>query len=80
MFDRYCVTARSMPFWCVQNPLGDPFGGPVQPKQDSLVTAKMLAKACKAGLIEMTSYHDDDLVPWDPAHPEDDLDPKSFAY
>ena len=27
MYDKYCVTARSMPFWCVQNPLGDPFGG-----------------------------------------------------
>ena len=80
MYNKYCVTARSMPFWCVQNPLGDPFGGPVQPKQDSLETAKMLAKACKAGLIEMTSTHDDDLVPWDPAHPEDDLDPKSEVY
>ena len=79
MYNKYCVSARSMPFWCVQNPLGDPFGGPVQPKQDSLDTARMLARAKKAGLIEMTSYHDDDLVPWDPEHPEDDLDPKSFA-
>ena len=80
MFDKLCVNARSMPFWCVANPLGDPFGGPVQPKPDSLDVAKMLAKACKEGLIEMTSTHDDDLVPWDPEHPEDDLDPKSEVY
>ena len=80
MFDKLCVNARSMPFWCVANPLGDPFGGSVQPKPDSLDVAKMLAKACKEGLIEMTSTHDDDLVPWDPEHPEDDLNPKSEVY
>ena len=32
------------------------------------------------GLIEATSFHDDDLVPWDPARPNDDLDPKSETY
>ncbi len=80
MYDKLCVAARSMPFWCVANPLGDPFGGPVQPKPDSIDVAKMLAKACKEGLIEMTSTHDDDLVPWDPEHPEDDLDPNSDVY
>ena len=80
MYDKLCVKARSMPFWCVSNPLADPFGGPVQPKIDSLEVAQLIADAKKAGLIEMTSYHDDDLVPWDPEHPEDDLDPKSAAY
>ena len=25
MYDKLCVSARSMPFWCVGNPLGDPF-------------------------------------------------------
>ena len=80
MYDKLCVKARSMPFWCVANPLGDPFGGAVQPKADSLETAKMIARAKKAGLIEMTSFHDDDLVPWDPARPEDDLDTKSETY
>ncbi|MBP5286139.1 MAG: hypothetical protein ILO34_08565 [Kiritimatiellae bacterium] len=80
MYDKLCVKARSMPFWCVANPLGDPFGGPVQDKPDSLEVAKMLAKAAKAGLIEMTSAHDDDLVPWDPKRPNDDLDPKSEVY
>lgn len=80
MYNKLCVTARSMPFWCVANPLADPFGGPVQPKPDSLDVAKMLAEARKEGLIEMTSAHDDDLVDWDPEHPEDDLDPKSAAY
>lgn len=80
MFDKMCVAARSMPFWCVANPLSDPFGGAVQPAPDALDVARMLAKAAKNGLIEMTSAHDDDLVPWDPAHPEDDLDPKSDVY
>ena len=80
MYNRLCVTARSMPFWCVSNPLGDPFGGPVQAKPDPLEVAEMLARAKREGLIEMTSCHDDDLVPWDPDHPEDDLDPKSEAY
>ncbi|HOH30805.1 MAG TPA: hypothetical protein PLC40_14095, partial [Candidatus Hydrogenedentes bacterium] len=80
MFDTMCVAARSMPFWCVANPLSDPFGGAVQPAPDALDVARMLAKAAKNGLIEMTSAHDDDLVPWDPAHPEDDLDPKSDVY
>jgi xylose isomerase len=74
------VTLRSMPFWCVGNPLGDPFGGPVLPKIDSLEVAKLLAEAAKDGLIEATSFHDDDLVPWDPEHVNDDLDPKSEVY
>ena len=74
------VTMRSMPFWCVGNPLGDPFGGPVLPGIDSLDVAKLLAKAAGEGLIEATSFHDDDLVPWNPAKPEDDLDPKSEVY
>ena len=39
------VTLRSMPFWCVGNPLGDPFGGAVLPKIDSLDVAKLLAAA-----------------------------------
>ena len=71
------VTLRSMPFWCVGNPLGDPFGGPVLPKIDSLQVAGLLADAAKEGLIESTSFHDDDLVPWDPEQLEDDLDPMS---
>ena len=74
------VTFRSMPFWCVGNPLSDPFGGSVLPKIDSIQVAKLLAEAAKAGKIEMTSFHDDDLVPWNPSAPEDDLDPKSDAY
>ncbi len=72
-------TLRSMPFWCVGNPLSDPFGGSVLPKIDSLDVAKLLAEAAADRLIEATSFHDDDLVPWDPAHPEDDLDRSSPA-
>ncbi len=74
------VTLRSMPFWCVGNPLGDPFGGKVLPGISSVEVAKMLAWAAGENLIEATSFHDDDLVPFDPAHPEDDLDQKSQTY
>jgi xylose isomerase len=69
-----------MPFWCVGNPLSDPFGGSVLPKIDSLDVAKLLAEAAANRLIEATSFHDDDLVPWDPARPEDDLDRSSATY
>lgn len=79
-YNQGCVTQRSMPFWCVANPLSDPFGPAVMPKIDSLDTAKLLAEAAQEGLIEMTAFHDDDLVPWDPTHPEDDLDPSSAVY
>jgi xylose isomerase len=71
------VTLRSMPFWCVGNPLSDPFGEKILPPIDSLQVAEMLAWAAGEGLIEATSFHDDDLVPWNPAVPNDDLDPAS---
>ena len=79
-FQHAVVSRRSMPFWCVANPLGDPFGGAVLEKSDSLDTARLIADAAREGLIEATSYHDDDLVPWNPEEPEDDLDPSSFAW
>lgn len=79
-YDFGCVTYRSMPFWCVGSPLSDPFGGAVLERADSLDVAKLIAWAGKEGYIEATSYHDDDLVPWDPEHPEDDLDPASPVY
>lgn len=79
-FQSDIVTARSMPFWCVGNPLADPFGGPVLPKIDSTEVARLLADAGKTGLIDATAFHDDDLVPWDPDSPEDDLDPGSGTY
>ena len=78
-FNQYCVTQRSMPFWCISNPLSDPFGGTVLEKGDSLEMARLIAWAAREGLIEATSYHDDDLVPWNPDAPEDDLDPSSDA-
>jgi len=55
MYDKYCVAVRSIPFWCVRNPLGDPYGGPVQPKQNSLATAKMFAKTCKSAVFLMVA-------------------------
>ena len=64
-----------MPFWCVGNPLSDPFGGKVLPGVDALEVARILAWAGQEGYIEATGFHDDDLAPWDPSHPEDDLDP-----
>jgi len=74
------VTMRSMPFWCVGNPLGDPFGGKVLPGISSLEVADILCWAAGEGLIEATSFHDDDLVPWDPQRLEDDLDRNSATY
>lgn len=79
-FTHPVVTARSMPFWCIANPLADPFGGNVLDGIDSLETTRLIADAAKEGLIEATSYHDDDLIPWDPENCEDDLDPSSSAY
>ena len=71
-FNQGCVSYRSMPFWCVGSPLSDPFGGAVLSRFDSLEIAKIIAWAAREGYVEATSYHDDDLVPWDPEHPEDD--------
>lgn len=79
-FNQGPVTLRSMPFWCVGNPLSDPFGGKVLSSISSVETAEILCWAAGEGLIEATSFHDDDLVPWDPKHPEDDLDKNSEVY
>jgi len=73
-------TARSMPFWCVGNPLSDPFGGAVLERIDSIKVAEIICWAAEQNLIEATSFHDDDLVPWDMANPEDDVDRNSTAY
>ena len=73
------VALRSMPFWCVANPLADPFGGRVLSPLESPKVAEILASAAAEGLIEATSFHDDDLVPWDPENPDDDLDADSQA-
>lgn len=69
----------SMPFWCVSNPVGDPFGSAVMDRITSLEVCDLLCKAREEKLIELTSAHDDDLVAWDPKHLEDDLDPASPA-
>jgi xylose isomerase len=79
-FNQGPVTLRSMPFWCVGNPLSDPFGSKVLPSISSIETCEILCWAAGEGLIEATSFHDDDLVPWDPKHPEDDLDKNSEVY
>jgi xylose isomerase len=69
----------SMPYWCVGNPVGDPFGPSVMDKLSSVEVCDILCKARQEKLIDFTSAHDDDLVAWDPKNPEDDLDPSSAA-
>ncbi len=69
----------SMPFWCVANPVGDPFGPHVMDRITSLETCDLLCKARSEKLIDYTAAHDDDLVPWDPRALEDDMDPSSPA-
>jgi xylose isomerase len=66
-----------MPFWCVGNTVRDPFGGPVLDGVSPLEVCEILCDAKNKGLIDYTSTHDDDIVKWDPAAPEDDLDPNS---
>ncbi len=68
------VTKRSMPFWCIGYPGGDPFGGSVLKPLNSAAIATIIRRAAGNGWIELTSAHDDDLVPWNPDKPEDDLD------
>jgi xylose isomerase len=70
----------SLPFWCVGNPVGDPFGPGVLDKVDSLEVADILCGAAKDKLIDYTAGHDCDLVPWDPKNPEDDRDQSSETY
>jgi xylose isomerase len=67
----------SMPFWCVGNTGRDPFGGTVMDPFTSLEVCTTLCQAREAGLIDYTSAHDDDLVEWNPASPQDDLDSNS---
>ena len=70
----------SMPFWCVGNPVGDPFGVSVMDSLTSLEVGDILCWAKKEKLINFTSAHDDDLVEWNPKSPEDDLNPNSKTY
>jgi len=67
----------SMPYWCVGNPVGDPFGPAVMDRVSSVAVTDILCEAKKDGLIDFTSAHDDDLVTWDPYNENDDTDPKS---
>jgi len=62
----------SMPYWCVANPVGDPFGPHVMDRIDSVQVTDILCDARKDGLIDYTSAHDDDLVSWDPYNEADD--------
>ena len=56
----------SMPFWCVGNSVGDPFGPAVMDKLTPLEVAIFYVMRKKKDLIDFTSTHDDDLVDWDP--------------
>jgi xylose isomerase len=70
----------SMPYWCVGNPVGDPFGPGVLDRMDSVALTDILCEAKADGLIEFTAAHDDDLVPWDPHNENDDQDTGSETY
>jgi xylose isomerase len=70
----------SMPFWCVGNSVGDPFGPPVMDTLTSLEVTDILCDAKEKGLIDFTSAHDDDLVSWDPMNPKDDQNKNSATY
>ena len=59
----------SMPFWCVGNPVGDPFGPAVLDTISPLETADIISQAGADGLVNYTAAHDDDLVSWDPRSP-----------
>ncbi|MGQ9617095.1 MAG: TIM barrel protein [Spirochaetota bacterium] len=67
----------SMPYWCVGNPVGDPFGPGVLDHVSPFEVTDIICGTGKDGLIDYTSAHDDDLVPWNPENLEDDLDDKS---
>ncbi|UCB44743.1 MAG: hypothetical protein JSV25_11050 [Spirochaetota bacterium] len=70
----------SMPYWCVANPVGDPFGPGVMERISSLEVTDILCGAKKDGLIDFTAAHDDDLVDWDPYHENDAEDDNSETY
>jgi xylose isomerase len=70
----------SMPYWCVENPVGDPFGPGVMDPIDSVAATDILCDARKDGLIDFTSAHDDDLVDWNPAEDHDDENEKSDTF
>ena len=70
----------SMPYWCVANPVGDPFGPHVMDRIDSVQITDILCNARKSGLIDFTSAHDDDLVEWGPNDENDDKNSSSETY
>jgi xylose isomerase len=70
----------SMPYWCVANPVGDPFGPHVMDRIDSVQVTDILCDAKKDGLIDFTSAHDDDLVSWDPYSETEDEQRGSETY
>ncbi len=70
----------SMPYWCVANPVGDPFGPAVMDRVTSIEVTDILCDAKKDRLIDFTSAHDDDLIPWDPYNEFDDSQSNSETY
>jgi len=70
----------SMPYWCVGNPVGDPFGPGVLDGVSSLEITDIVCDAKKKGLIDFTAAHDDDLVTWNPENHMDDQDKNSETF
>jgi xylose isomerase len=69
-----------MPYWCVENPVPDPFGPGILNSVNSLDTTDLLCFVAREGLIMGSSAHDDDLVPWNPYELEDDMDPSGQVW
>ncbi len=67
----------SVGLWTVGYKGVDPFGGPILDKSTVIENLNILIEGKKAGWIDYFSPHDDDLVTWDPYHPDDYLDEKS---
>jgi xylose isomerase len=80
VYNKGPVKFRSITWWDFANELKDPFGNPVLNSADSLEICKIICWAADQGLLEMTGFHDCDLVPWNPEKPDDDLDEKGPVY
>lgn len=63
----------SMPVWPLLYRGSDPFGGPVMDGITGIQALELIGEAVENGWIQYTSFHDDDILDWDPADPEDYL-------
>lgn len=74
------VTQRCIPLWTIRDSLSDLLGDPIFDPLTALKAVEICCEAGQRGLIELTSAYDDDLVPWDPEKPDDDLYSASLTH